>query len=36
MLKFVKKNLQKSQVPSPNMRVSLQDSAYITFKLPIK
>ena len=30
MLKFVKKILQKSQVPSPKMRVSLPDSAYIT------
>ena len=30
MLKFVKKILQKSQVPSPKRRVSLPDSAYIT------
>ena len=30
MLKFVKKILQKSQVSSPKMGVSLPDSAYIT------
>ena len=32
MLKFVKKILQKSQVSSPKMGVSLPDSAYITLK----